>query len=191
MPTKRLADALALAIEAHTGQYRKGTKKIPYIIHPLGVASIALEYQADEDQAIAALLHDVLEDGGKQYSPIILEKFGQRVHDIVCACTDGLPDKYGLKSDWKPRKDKYLKYLNTVSEDVILVVSADKLHNVRSIIDDFHVMGNRVFDKFTPSKKETLWYYRSVADIAMQHSLLEITGALHKAVMQMEKLVCS
>ena len=188
MPTQRLADALALAIEAHTGQYRKGTT-IPYIVHPLGVASIALEYHADEDQAIAGLLHDVLEDGGDYYSNIILEKFGERVHAIVEACTDGLPDENGQKSDWHPRKLNYLEYLKTVSEDVILVVSADKLHNVRSIIDDFHVIGNRVFDKFTPSKKETLWYYRSVANIAMQHSSLEIAGALDKAVVQMEKLV--
>jgi (p)ppGpp synthase/HD superfamily hydrolase len=188
MPTKRLADALALAIEAHTGQYRKGTT-IPYIVHPLGVASIALEYHADEDQAIAGLLHDVLEDSGDYYSSIILEKFGERVHAIVQACTDGLPDENGQKSDWHPRKLNYLEYLKTVSEDVILVVSADKLHNIRSIIDDFHVMGDSVFDKFTPNKEETLWYYRSVAEIAMQHSSLKIAYALNNAVMQMEKLV--
>jgi hypothetical protein len=69
------------------------------------------------------------------------------------------------------------------------VVSSDKLHNIRSIIDDFHVMGDSVFDKFTPNKEETLWYYRSVAEIAMQHSSLKIAYALNNAVMQMEKLV--
>jgi (p)ppGpp synthase/HD superfamily hydrolase len=97
MLTERLSKALALAIEAHDGQLRKETT-IPYIAHPMAVAAIALEYGADEDQAMAALLHDAVEDGGAEYADIIRSKFGDRVADIVNGCTDGVPDKNGKKT---------------------------------------------------------------------------------------------
>jgi (p)ppGpp synthase/HD superfamily hydrolase len=96
MLTERIAHALALAIEAHDGQKRKGTE-IPYIAHPMGVASIALDHGADEDQAMAALLHDAVEDGGQHYAKIIRDQFGDRVADIVDGCTDGVPDTNGIK----------------------------------------------------------------------------------------------
>jgi (p)ppGpp synthase/HD superfamily hydrolase len=95
MLTDRIAHALALAVEAHDGQKRKGTS-IPYISHPMGVASIALEHGADEDQAMAALLHDAVEDGGFEYAQRIREQFGDRVADIVQGCTDGVPDAIRL-----------------------------------------------------------------------------------------------
>lgn len=96
MLTERIAKALAFAVEAHDGQKRKGTD-IPYIAHPLGVASIALEHGADEEQAMAALLHDAVEDGGSQYAARIQKQFGNRVATIVEGCTDGVPDVNGRK----------------------------------------------------------------------------------------------
>lgn len=107
MLTERISEALALAVEAHAKQVRKGTS-IPYVAHPMGVASIALEFGADENRAIAALLHDVLEDGGPHYGPAIKEKFGEQVFAIVDACTDGLPDASGEKGNWGDRKRAYL-----------------------------------------------------------------------------------
>ncbi len=94
MLTQRISEALALAVQAHEHQVRKGTS-VPYVAHPMGVASIALEFGADEDQAIAALLHDVLEDGGPHYGPVIKAQFGERVLAIVDGCTDGVPDASG------------------------------------------------------------------------------------------------
>jgi hypothetical protein len=103
MLTQRLAHALALATEAHDGQKRKGTA-IPYIAHPMAVAAITLEHGADEDQAIAALLHDAVEDGGAHSAPRIRAAFSDRVADIVAGCTDGVPDARGRKEDWRIRK---------------------------------------------------------------------------------------
>jgi GTP pyrophosphokinase len=133
MLTERFAQALALAIEAHDGQKRKGTD-IPYISHPMAVAAIALEYGADEEQAMAALLHDAVEDGGAPFAHRIRTQFGDRVADIVEGCTDGVPDASGQKEDWKPRKTRYLDHLQHASADVLLVSGADKLHNARAIV---------------------------------------------------------
>jgi hypothetical protein len=94
MLTERISLLVALAVEAHDKQVRKGTR-IPYVAHPMGVASLALDFGADEDQAIAALLHDVLEDGGPQFAPVIGERFGRRVLALVEGCTDGVPDATG------------------------------------------------------------------------------------------------
>ena len=124
MLSERLSQALALAIEAHNGQFRKETT-IPYIAHPMAVASIALEYGADEDQAMAALLHDAVEDGGANYAEIIRSKFGDRVADIVNGCTDGVPDNNGIKPPWKQRKESYITHLKSASDDVLLVSGSD------------------------------------------------------------------
>lgn len=196
MLTDKFSEALALAIEVHDGQYRKSTQ-IPYISHPMAVASIALEFGADENQAIAALLHDVLEDGGIHYAPVIREKFGDNVYSIVQDCTDGTPcqqpDVHTGKLDWYERKINYLEHLKTASKanDVLLVVAADKLHNVRSILQDFQMVGDEVFERFTTKKEGTLWYYRSVADILYARSLCPITKTLNNVVSEMENLTAS
>ena len=123
MLSERLSQALALAIEAHNGQFRKETT-IPYIAHPMAVASIALEYGADEDQAMAALLHDAVEDGGAKYAEVIRSKFGDRVADIVNGCTDGVPDNNGIKPPWKQRKESYIAHLKSAPDDVLLCLVA-------------------------------------------------------------------
>ena len=164
MLTERVAKALALAVQAHDGQKRKGTE-IPYVAHPMGVASIALDYGATEDQAIAALLHDVLEDGGPQFVSIIRERFGEAVLAIVEGCTDGVPDAQGRKADWKERKRSYLDHLETAADEIILVSGADKLHNARAIVSDLQSVGPTVFDRFSAGRDGTLWYYRQLAKI--------------------------
>ena len=164
MLTERIAHALALAIEAHDGQKRKGTE-IPYIAHPMGVASIALDHGADEDQAMAALLHDAVEDGGQHYAKIIRDQFGDRVADIVDGCTDGVPDTNGIKEAWLPRKERYIAHLKTSSDDVLLVSGSDKLHNARAIVEDILNIGPSVFDRVTATQAQTIWYYESLAEI--------------------------
>jgi len=164
MLTQRFAQGLELAIRAHNGQVRKGTS-IPYIAHPMAVAAIALEHGADEDLAIAALLHDAVEDGGADYEHEIRERFGSRVADLVMGCTDGVPDATGQKPPWKQRKQQYLAHLELVTSDVLLVSGSDKLHNARAILADLHTVGVSVFDRFTASREETLWYYTSLSEI--------------------------
>ncbi len=164
MLTERIGRALALAVEAHDGQKRKGTD-IPYLAHPMGVASKALDHGADEDQAIAALLHDAVEDGGQHFAEIIREQFGDRVADIVEGCTDGVPDASGIKEAWLPRKQRYIAHLRQSPEDVLLVSGSDKLHNARAIVEDLLNIGRSVFDRFTATPEQTIWYYEALSEI--------------------------
>jgi len=186
MLTYRISEALALAVQAHKKQVRKGTS-IPYLAHSMAVASIALEFGADEDQAIAALLHDVLEDGGAQYGPVIKERFGERVLAIVDGCTDGLPDASGQKADWGERKRAYLAHLAKATDDVLLVSGSDKLHNARAIVSDLLKIGPDVFNRFTAGRDGTLWYYRSLAEIFEQRRA-PMAAILAAEVIQIEQL---
>jgi (p)ppGpp synthase/HD superfamily hydrolase len=159
-----ISKALEIALDAHRGQVRKSTS-IPYISHPLAVASIAMEYGANQDQVIAALLHDAIEDGGESYRNIIRNNFGEHVLSLVEACTDGTPDATGQKAPWTERKTRYLNHLEDASDDVLLVSGSDKLHNARAILRDLKVLGVSVFNRFSTSQEQTIWYYESLSDI--------------------------
>ena len=186
MLTQRLGQALALAVQAHDGQMRKGTA-IPYIAHPMGVASIALEFGASEDQAIAALLHDALEDGGSHYASLIEAQFGAAVLALVQACTDGVPDASGAKADWGERKRAYLAHLAEAPDEVLLVSGADKLHNARAIVSDLVTIGPDVFKRFKAGREGTLWYYRTLADVFTRRRA-PMAVMLDAEVRQMERL---
>jgi (p)ppGpp synthase/HD superfamily hydrolase len=158
----RLHAALDYAAEAHQNQVRKGTS-IAYLSHLLGVASLVIEHGGDEDQAIAGLLHDVLEDCGIEHEAAIGERFGERVLRIVLACTDGTPDASGQKAPWKERKAAYLAHLKSTPNDALLVSACDKLRNARAIATDL-ASGADVFARFTGGRDGTLWYYRALVD---------------------------
>jgi (p)ppGpp synthase/HD superfamily hydrolase len=169
----RLAAALALAHEAHRTQKRKGTD-IPYIAHPMAVASLVLEYGGSEDQAIAALLHDTIEDGGEAYADRINEAFGAEVLAMVRDCTDGSFEHkaaartpHAKYANWRERKLQYMQHLRTMpAESPSLLVSAcDKLHNARAILADLRLLGDALFDRFTGRRDGTLWYYDELAGI--------------------------
>ena len=186
MQLSKLASALDLAIQAHQGQVRKSTT-IPYISHPMAVASIALEFGATEDQAIAALLHDAIEDGGIQYANIIKAQFGHHVHNLVQGCTDGTPDASGKKAPWLERKTAYLHHLEAASDEVLLVSCSDKLHNARAIVSDLINEGPSMFNRFSSTTEQTLWYYRQLAMI-FNNRKTPPAKALEAAVSQMEAL---
>ncbi len=186
MQLSKLASALDLAIQAHQGQVRKSTT-IPYISHPMAVASIALEFGATEDQAIAALLHDAIEDGGIQYANIIKAQFGDHVHNLVQGCTDGTPDASGKKAPWLERKTAYLQHLEAAPDDVLLVSCSDKLHNARAIVSDLINEGPSMFNRFSSTTEQTLWYYRQLAMI-FNNRKTPPAKALEAAVSQMEAL---
>lgn len=162
--TPRFTDALALAARAHEGQCRKGTP-IPYITHPVAVAGLVAQFGGDEDQQIAALLHDVLEDGGPQFEAEIGQKFGARVLAIVLGCTDGMPDQTGQKAPWRERKVEYLRHLVNASADIHMVSGCDKLSNSRAILDDLVAIGPAVFERFTAKKEGTIWYYQELSAV--------------------------
>ena len=186
MLTDKFSKAVSVANYAHYDQTRKGTA-IPYIAHPLAVASLAIEYGATEDQAIAALLHDAIEDGGAEYKQVILEAFGESVLAMVQGCTDGVPNANGEKADWWDRKTAYLAHLEQASDDVLLVSGADKLHNARSIVIDLQEIGPAVFERFKAGMKGTLWYYRTLSDVFAKRNS-PMAKQLEAAVSQMEKL---
>jgi (p)ppGpp synthase/HD superfamily hydrolase len=164
----RFSEALVVASELHAGQLRKGSP-VPYIAHLMGVTAIALEHGADEDEAIAALLHDAIEDaprslGAAGVRRVISERFGDRVLAIVEGCTDADTTP---KPPWRLRKERYVDHLRTADPSTLLVSAADKLHNVRTILRDHHLEGDRVFERFSPDagKHGTIGYYRGLADL--------------------------
>lgn len=154
----RLSDAATYAMTIHANQNRKETD-IPYISHLLGVASLVLEHGGDEEQAIAGLLHDAIEDCGVE-DTVLAEKFGPRVARIVRACTDAdtIP-----KPPWRERKEAYIHHLETADQDTLLVSACDKLHNARTILTDLRTDKLAVFERFKGGQEGTLWYYRALA----------------------------
>lgn len=125
-----------------------------------------------EDQFIAALLHDVVEDGGAQFKEAILAEFGENVLGMVLACSDAEPMPGEKKAPWLDRKRSYVEHLETAREDALLVSAADKWHNLQSILADVRKTGDEVFSRFVkeepdPLKKKalTLWYYRSLLGV--------------------------
>ena len=137
--------------------------------HLLGVAAIVLEDGGDEEEGIAALLHDAVEDHprGGQTEKEILERFGPRVHRIVMICTE--PDPHALergrKGPWEERKQRYIEQLRETTDfDALRIATADKLYNARSIIHDMRLVGEEVWKRFSVPKEKTLWYYRDVTE---------------------------
>jgi (p)ppGpp synthase/HD superfamily hydrolase len=157
--TARFGDALALARKLHETQKRKGTA-VPYLSHLLSVSALVIEDGGDEDEAIAALLHDAVEDqGGLPTLEVIREWFGDRVAGIVLECTDTAEDP---KPAWKKRKESYLDHIADASPSAIRVSCADKLHNARSLLRDHRRMGERLWERFNAGRDDTLWYYREL-----------------------------
>ena len=155
----RFQKAFLFAAEKHKGQVRKASTT-PYLAHLMGVTSLALEYGGDEDIAIAALLHDVVEDcGGAPMLKEVKRRFGARVAKIVEGCTDSYGDP---KPPWRERKENYLLHLKDADAETRLVSAADKLNNVRSILSDYREVGELIWDRFNGRREGTLWYYRSL-----------------------------
>ena len=180
--TDRFAAAMTYAYLVHGDQRRKGTG-IPYIAHVLGVTALAIEYGASEDESIAALLHDAAEDGGGEATLAeIRARFGDAVADIVLGCSDSLVEDPEDKLPWLERKENYLAHLEGASRSVCLVSAADKLHNVRSIIRDYHEHGDAIWDRFQGKRDGTLWYYETVADTLLRRYRTQLTRDLQEEV---------
>jgi (p)ppGpp synthase/HD superfamily hydrolase len=187
MLTSRFSQALVYAAEAHNGQTRKGTG-VPYVAHVLAVAALALENGANEDEAIAALLHDTVEDcGGLPRLADVRERFGEAVASIVMGCSDSTETP---KPPWRQRKQAYIHDLDKASPSVLLVSACDKLHNVRSLLVSVRNDGDAAWARFKGGREGTLWYYRAVlaalkrcgASPRLMHELEISLEELHRAV---------
>ena len=182
---------MVYAYQVHQNQRRKGTG-IPYIAHILGVAALAIEYGADEDEAIGALLHDAAEDGGGEATLAeIRARFGDAVADIVLGCSDSLVEDPEDKLPWRERKENYLAHLEHATASVCLVSAADKLHNVRSIMRDYREHGEDIWERFQGRRDGTLWYYETVADTLLRRYRTQLTRDLQDDVDALFALVHS
>jgi GTP pyrophosphokinase len=184
--TNRFEEALVYAAELHKKQRRKGTET-PYVAHLLSVASLVLEHGGNEDEAIAALLHDAIEDqGGAPTREEIRRRFGDVVTAIVDGCTDAevIP-----KPPWRARKEAYIAHIvESSTPSVRLVSSADKLHNARSILGDFRLLGESLWNRFSGGKDGTLWYYRALVDAYHEAGGTPILDELERTVDELERL---
>jgi (p)ppGpp synthase/HD superfamily hydrolase len=183
--TSRFEDAVSYALRLHAKQFRKGTK-IPYAAHLLSVASLALRYGANEDEAIAALLHDAVEDqGGAPTLAEIQRCFGTNVAAIVEGCTD--TDQVP-KPPWRARKEAYIAHVRHASPSIRLVSASDKLDNALAILADYFLEGEALWKRFTGGKEGTLWYYSELVKVFREagggsqiDDLDRVVQAIHRA----------
>ena len=182
----RFEVALQFAATRHADHVRKGTR-VPYVAHLLGVASIVLEHGGNEQEAIAALLHDAIEDG-KATGEEIRERFGTEVAAIVAGCSDSLTQP---KPPWRKRKIAYLEHIAAAPRSVQLVSNSDKLHNARSLLADYERLGEALWDRFNGGREGTLWYYRGIVDVLAQGGESAVVTELRRTVERIEELAAN
>jgi (p)ppGpp synthase/HD superfamily hydrolase len=181
----RFEEALIFATRLHAGQTRKGTA-IPYISHLLAVTGIVLEHGGNEDEAIAALLHDAVEDqGGTATLEEIRRRFGDRVAEIVAGCTDAWTTP---KLPWRERKEAYLARLPGATPSVHLVSIADKLHNAQTILSDYRTLGESLWSRFNGGKEGTLWFHRALVEALRDAGPSLLVEELARIVSEIERL---
>ncbi len=184
--TDRFIDALAYAVNLHAGQRRK-VSGVPYAAHLLGVAATVLEHGANEVEAIAALLHDAVEDqGGLATRAAIAGRFGEEVARMVDGCSDCHTTPKPL---WRERKERHVTQLRQASASIRLIVAADKLHNARSLLAEYHRLGDAVWQHFHGGRAGTLWYYRAMVDALRNVDQRPIVEELARAVAELENAV--
>jgi (p)ppGpp synthase/HD superfamily hydrolase len=181
----RFCDALVYAAELHAEQRRKLSGE-PYVAHLLAVAAMVMEHGGDEDEAIAALLHDAVEDqGGMATLEEIRRRFGLTVAAIVEGCSDSFVTP---KPPWQQRKEAYVARLGGASGSVRLISAADKLHNARSIICGYRRDGEAIWESFRGGRDGTLWYYRAVAEVFRRAGESSLVDELERVVAELEGL---
>lgn len=179
MLSARFDDAFLFAHGLHRGQCRKGTA-IPYVSHLMAVAALVVEHGGDEDQAIAALLHDAPEDqGGAETLAEIKRRFGDGVARIVADCTDAWVEP---KPPWRPRKEAYLAALPAKPPRSLLVSLADKTHNAEAVLADYRSLGDALWPRFNGGADGTRWFYRALADVFARSLPGPLSGRLARAV---------
>ncbi len=183
--TSRFEEALTYAVRLHAAQDRKGTK-IPYVAHLLSVASIALTHGGNEDEAIAALLHDAVEDqGGAATLEEIRKRFGDEVAAIVDGCTD---TDVVPKPPWRARKEAYIAHIHKASPSVRLVSASDKLDNARAVLGDYRIVGEALWARFKGGREGTLWYYGELVKAFREAGGSPLVDELDRVVTEIHRL---
>ncbi len=161
----RFVDAVTMAVKLHAPQARKGPRPIPYLGHLFGVCGLVIDAGGSEDEAIAALLHDAVEDqGGAATLELIRARFGENVAAIVDGCSDTDEDP---KPPWRERKEAYIEHLQTAPDSVLLVSVADKLNNLRAIVRDYGEIGEALWPRFNP-EADQVWYYGTLLRVYLE-----------------------
>lgn len=177
--------ALVYAHRLHGHAIRKGTS-IPYVSHLLAVAALVLEAGGDEETAIAALLHDAVEDGGgRPRLEDIRARFGERVARIVEECSDSFTEP---KPPWPERRRAYLARLPAAPREALVVSAADKLHNARAILADYRAQGEGLWQRFNAPREDILWYYRELVAIFRDRGPASLAGELARVVAEIHHL---
>ena len=174
-----------LAAALHRQQTRKGND-IPYVAHLLAVCAIVLEHGGDEDEAIAALLHDAAEDqGGEPTLEVIGRLFGPKVREIVRECSDTFEQP---KPEWRQREEAYIAKLRDgkVSRSALLVSAADKLHNLTATVNDLRTQGDQFWTHFNSTRHDQIWYYSALSDIYCKRLGGPLAGAVADQVNRLD-----
>lgn len=191
--TDRFIRAFRYCLELHGGQTKKGTST-PYVAHLMSVCALVLEEGGNEDEAIAALLHDALEDQPEKTNrEEIAARFGERVLELVTACSDTPPEyRGGEKPSWCWRKKRYLAHLRVADPGALRIALADKLHNARQILADYRILGEELWPRFNAGKEKQLWFYRTMLqDVGKNASSREVSRLieeLDRVVSELERL---
>jgi (p)ppGpp synthase/HD superfamily hydrolase len=163
--SERLAQAFAFATERHGRQLRRGTS-IPYVTHPIAVCALVGEHGGTEDEMIAALLHDTVEDtGGIEVLEQIRRRFGDQVADLVKDCSDDTATRPEERAPWLARKTRYLEHIACAAPGLLRISIADKLHNLDAIAADLEHEGPSVFDRFGTGRDGVVWYYGALVEV--------------------------
>lgn len=181
-----LEEALVYALRAHAGQTRKQTD-VPYYSHLISVTALVMEHGGGQTEAVAALLHDAVEDaGGEARLADIRKTFGREVADIVEACSDTMETP---KPPWRMRKERYLGRLKIAPASVRLISAADKLHNLRSIATDYHQIGEDLWERFSAGREDQLWYYGAVIEILRPSAPSRLVDELERTLANLRQLI--
>jgi (p)ppGpp synthase/HD superfamily hydrolase len=185
---ERFIEALGFAARLHLTQKRKGSET-PYVAHLLGVCALVLEHGGTEDEAVAALLHDAVEDQGNADTlGEIGARFGSAVAEIVRGCSDALERP---KPPWRERKERAIAEVAAAPRSVLLVETADKLHNARAVLGDYRQVGEKLWERFMGKRAGTLWYYRAMTDALTRAWPGPLTDELARTVAELERLAAA
>jgi (p)ppGpp synthase/HD superfamily hydrolase len=172
--TSRYDKALTMVRTLQNGEARKGGGTVPYLSHSIGVSALVLQYGGTEDQAIAALLHDVAEDnGGERMLSVIEAEFDSKIAGHVRDLSDSLVEDSENKEAWYPRKTKYIETYSTKHTDVLLISAADKLHNVRAMVSDHKSVKGQLWLRFDrkveapieDKRTQQIWYQSQLVKV--------------------------
>jgi (p)ppGpp synthase/HD superfamily hydrolase len=184
----RFHQALSYAYELHKDQYRRD-KETPYLSHLMGVSALTLQYGGTEDEAIAALLHDAVEDqGGKKTLEAIRLQFGDHVAHIVRSCSD---HETKPKPPWQQRKEEYLEHMAETDEASLLVTCCDKLYNANDCLRTYRKIGTGLWDLFSVPREQTRWYYGEIARVFRErrNEFSRLTPLIDEVIRTVEELL--